>query len=194
MRIILSILLTLLLNTGIHAQNGFLKTIRPDHAQLQYAGNVGLLSVGLGYDLVKDKLHVTLMDGFVPASIAGSNINTVALKSTYDVVHFDIARKTLSPYAGLAAHFETSGNAYYTKLPDRFLDRKYYQMSAFHMAIVAGGKFGLPLGCRKGQRLELYVETGTLDSYVYYYIMNEPLNFTDMFSMAMGISYHFGKK
>jgi hypothetical protein len=134
------------------------------------------------------------MDGFVPASIAGSNINTVALKSSYDFIHIPVARKTITPYAGLAAMFETSGNGYYKTLPERFVDRKYYQMSAFHLAVFAGGKLGLPMGTRKGQRVELYAETGTLDSYVYYYFKNETLNFTDLFSAALGISYHFGNK
>lgn len=194
MRFCFTILSILLLHVVSSAQNNALKAIVPDHVRLQYAGNMGVLSAGVGYNFVNDRLQVSLMDGFVPASIAGNNINTIALKSSYDVVQLQLARKTLAPYAGLATMFETSGNGVYKSLPARYIDRKYYQMSAFHVAVFVGGKLALPVGTRQDQKLELYAETGTLDSYIYYYCRNEILNFTDMFSMAVGISYHFGKK
>lgn len=194
MRFYLTILATLLLYATAPAQNKTLKAIVPDHVRLQYAGNIGLVSAGLGYNFINDRLQLTIMDGFVPASIAGNNINTIALKGSYDILQLHVARKTLAPYAGLATMFETSGNGVYKTLPARYIDRKYYQMSAFHLAVFAGGKLALPVGTRQGQKLELYAETGTLDSYIYYYCKNEILNFTDMFSMAIGVSYHFGNK
>jgi hypothetical protein len=174
--------------------NDLLQTITPHHIQLQYAGNIGMVSAGVGYNLANDKLHVTLMDGFTPATVAGSNINVVALKGAYDVISIPLLRtRTLVPYAGLATTFETSGNGVYKELPERYRDRKYYQMSAFHLNVFAGAKLQMPVGARE-QRFELYAETGTVDSYLYYYFKNSSMNFTDMFSMALGVSYHFGKK
>lgn len=176
-------------------ENNILQTITPHHVQLQYAGNIGMVSAGIGYNLANDKIHVTLMDGFTPASIAGNNINVVALKGSYDIVSLPVLRtRSIVPYAGLATTFETSGNGVYKKLPERYTDRKYYQMSAFHLNVFAGAKLQLPVGARDRQRLELYAETGTVDSYIYYYFKNSALDFTDMFSMALGVSYHFGGK
>jgi hypothetical protein len=177
------------------AQDGLWKIIKPEHGQLQFAGNIGLLSAGLGYDLAGDKLHITLMDGFVPASIAGSPINTIALKNAYDIISIKGPANTqVKPYTGITAMFETSGNSFYKKLPERYVDRRYYQYSAFHLAVFAGGKIRLPVGSREGQSLELYAETGTLDSYLYYYFKNKELNFSDLFSAALGFTYHFGDK
>jgi hypothetical protein len=192
---IIAFSICLLHNAQAQEHNTFLQTIAPHHIQLQYAGNIGMVSAGVGYNVAGDKVHITLMDGFTPASVAGSNINVVALKGSYDIILIPLLRtKELIPYAGLAATFETSGNGVYKKLPDRYSDRKYYKMSAFHANVFAGAKLRMPVGTRQRQRLELYAETGTVDSYLYYYLKNSSMNFTDMFSMALGMSYHFGNK
>ena len=39
--------------------------------------------------------------------------------------------------------------------------------------------------------IKLYAETGTVDSYMYYYFLNDEQNFGNMFTMAIGAIYQF---
>jgi hypothetical protein len=189
MRVVATLLFWLLIVSSSNAQVRDIKNLIPDYAQLQFAGNMGLLSAGVGYDLAKDKLHISLLDGFTPASIAGSNINTINLRGAYDIVNIKVLKRDLTPYIGLTVSFETSGNAFYSKLPDRYSDG-YYKYSAIHLLGFAGAKYPVVMS-GKGKKLSVYAEMGTVDSYVYYYMLNTEQNFGDMFSAALGIIYHF---
>lgn len=197
MRYTASILLCYLLcitQTFAQDKRTFPNTVLPDYVQLQFAGNIGILSAGIGYDLAHDKIHISILDGFVPQSIAGSNINTIALKNAFDLFTIRTPHHTrLKPYAGLTAMFETTGNGFYKKLPERYLDRNYYHYSAFHAAVFAGGALQVPVGKKEGQRLDIYAETGTIDAYVYYYTNNPRHHLDEIFSIALGVTYHFGK-
>lgn len=161
----------------------------PDHVNAQFAGSIGFVSAGPGYSFSKDKLRLDLMYGYVPASQGGDYINTLNLKLSGDLFRMRIgAGRELRPYAALLVSVETSGNSI-INLPERYPDG-YYMPSGIHLLGYLGMRLKTPLG-KKGQYLSCYAETGTVDSYVYYYLRNTgTLRFTDLFSASLGVVYH----
>ena len=193
MRCLKLILAVLVLPMISSAQKSLLQQLSPDYLQMQFAGNIGLVSLGVGYNLFKDHLHISFLDGYTPAGIAGIGVNTIAMKASYDLVTLPIANKRAVAYSGLGCNFETTGRGFYTSLPDRYADG-YYKWSAVHATFFLGAKLQVLMKKRTNQRLEFYAETGTVDSYLYYYATNPGLRITDMFSAAIGFSYQPGKR
>ena len=173
-------------------ESSWMNKLVPDFVQMQYAGNIGLASGGIGYTLHKDLIQISLLNGYTPAAIAGKSVNTIALRGTFDVVRVPINNVSIIGYVGLGCNFETSGRSFYTSLPERY-PKKYHNLSAVHATAALGGRIHLPLGEREGQGLDLYGETGTLDTYMYYYFKNKNLSLTHLFSAALGLRYHFGR-
>ena len=57
--------------------------IAPHHVKLQFAGTIGFISVGTGYEFAKKKLQADFFYGYVPEKIGGINIHSVTGKLTW---------------------------------------------------------------------------------------------------------------
>ncbi len=111
----------------------------PDYVKIQFAGNVGFLSIGTGYQLLNNLLYSEILYGYVPSSISkAKRINTVTIKNTIPIWNRKIKNITLSPIAGFTASYETGNNSFF-KLPDRY-PKSYYCSNAFHFTVFAGVK------------------------------------------------------
>lgn len=56
----------------------------PDYAKMQFAGNLGVLSVGVGYQLFNKVVYTELLYGYVPVSISKANeIHLISIKNTF---------------------------------------------------------------------------------------------------------------
>ena len=200
-RALLPALLLLLANTAQAASNDTapprrLPALLPHFAQLQFAGNLGLLSIGLGYDFARDRLHLAVLDGYLPRSISKTRgINTISFRLSGDVARlWPRHRVEARPYAGVGALFETTGAGFYTHLPARYRDRRYYRNSAVHALCFAGVRavFKTP-HADLVRSIGLYGETGTLDSYLFYSLRNGGRHLTHIFSAALGVVVGIGR-
>ena len=63
------------------AQKSYGDYLRPDAVQIQYAGNYGLMSVGLGQEFCKDILTSYLVFGYLPKAVNGVEVKTCTEKS-----------------------------------------------------------------------------------------------------------------
>lgn len=59
---------------SLKAQKHLLDVITPDQVILQYAGSIGYMSAGIGYNLLKDKTTLSFHYGYVPEPRGGSCI------------------------------------------------------------------------------------------------------------------------
>jgi len=154
---------------------------------LQYAGNLGLLSGGLGYSLLNDKIRVGVFYGYVPKAYAPKAIHTIAFKSTLNVFQSRGGQDKL--YLGTTLNMETGNNAF-LKLPDKY-PKGYYQTNAFHSTVFAGVKSFIAVKhdwWLKG--VEPYLECGTVDTYLYYCLADK-LSFFNILSLSAGVNFKF---
>ncbi|HLO36897.1 MAG TPA: hypothetical protein VK173_00260 [Lacibacter sp.] len=144
-----------ILPVGTMAQSEKSKTgILPHHAKVQFAGSIGFISVGAGYEFAKKKkLHVDFFYGYVPKKIGGINIHTITGKLTWIPVSLqkgDFKVDLLT--AGVLVNY-AFGKQY--RLSRESLI--YYGFpTAVHVAVFAGGAL-------TKNKIGIYYEVGITD-------------------------------
>jgi hypothetical protein len=162
----------------------------PYYAKAQFAGDIGFVSVGIGRESFNRRLNTDLSVGYLPESIGGDAIFTVALKST--MLPLKPARlKSLDWYyltAGAQLSY-TFGDEYFawegylSKYPN-----SYYRFStALSVYVFAGGQVDFAR-VPKLQKFSVYYEVGAPGEYVISYIQNPGyLSLTKIFHLALGV-------
>ena len=164
----------------------------PDAAQLQYAGNIGMASAGLGYTIHHDRFRALLVYGFVPGQYAaGKTIHLITAKATARIARWKINESfALVPYAGLTGTMEP-GRHSLLELPDHYPD-DYYGTTSFHATLLGGTR----LAVKKDESgfpktLEPFVEVGATETLLWYKVVNKEVKAGRAFSMALGVSFTF---
>jgi hypothetical protein len=165
----------------------------PDHLKLQYAGNIGFISVGAGYTSKKEKLSEDIYYGYVPKSIGGIATHSVTGKLTW----FPFIVRDHSVYAkplsiGLWVNY-AFGKQYFAFSPEAYPFNYYRFPTSIHIGLFEGGEVALHLKKSKSfHAIGLYYEVGTVDRALISYINNErTLNITDVFHLGLGIRAAF---
>ncbi|AMM49929.1 hypothetical protein TH61_00320 [Rufibacter sp. DG15C] len=162
----------------------------PYYAKAQFAGDIGFVSVGIGRESINRKLNTDLSVGYLPESIGGDAIFTIALKST--MLPLKPARiKTLDWYyftAGAQLSY-TFGDEYFawegylSKYPN-----SYYRFStALSVYVFAGGQVDFTR-VPKLQKFSAYYEVGAPGEYVISHLQNPKyLSLSKIFHLALGV-------
>ena len=102
------------------------KGIAPDFAVLQYAGSIGYVSGGLGYDLFQNRGRASIHFGSIPRG-EGGPLNIAAFKIIGEPWTIAITEKTtLNPLdVGLMLSYHMGDN-FKTNVPDLLAERNYY--------------------------------------------------------------------
>jgi len=163
---------------------------RPDYATIQFAGNIGFISLGIGYQFFNNRINSEILYGFVPASISKTeNINTITFKNTFPITNKKHKTITTTLITGFAVSYETGNNSF-VKLPDKYPD-DYYRTNAFHSTFFIGAKAHKDFTDTiiiKG--IDFYSEIGTVDTYLWY-AMSQKINPTKIFSLSVGVNLYF---
>jgi hypothetical protein len=155
----------------------------PKTVQLQYAGDMGLVSIGAGYTFMQDKGAVNFIYGYLPEWVNGVEVNTIAVKGTFQLLPITINSKlTTSTYVGTAVLRCFAHNTY-VNFPSYF-PHKYYFTNALHVSIILGQNFKF----KRLKNFSVFTEISTLDYYMYYYLKNKHLDFQDIWNISFGIS------
>ena len=163
----------------------------PDFIPVQYAGNIGFISAGVGYASRLRNYELGIMYGYVPRSMAGTYIHTVTAKNTFPVTRYQLKdRKILIPYVGLGVSLEVGGNAFF-RMPDHFPDSYYDYPKNMRVLAYGGAKvqhlFEDDFHGLSG--VELFAEAGTVDLYVWYKAMSNEIRLKEIFTLAVGINF-----
>jgi hypothetical protein len=178
----LLIIITLLIPSNILDSNKLLHSIIPSTAQLQYAGNVGLGSIGAGYNITS-RTKLNFIYGYLPKWVNNTEVQTVALKGTYDIIPINLNTQfSTTTYTGATLMRSFAHNAY-VKFPD-YYPKDYYFSNAVHIAPLIGQS----LTFKQKKNLSIYAELSTLDYYFYYYMINKHIDFQDIWNISFGIT------
>ncbi len=161
----------------------------PDFAKIQFAGNVGFISVGAGYSFWNDKYNMSFIYGYVPESKGGTEIQSFTNKNTFRLYSLKLNQSVVSFTTGGFVNFETGKNSYLT-LPDHY-PSDYYETNSFHFGVYAGVKYNKPIEGGFIRQLEYYAEYGTLLKYIYYNFMAKEDRFSNIYSLAVGVNVYF---
>lgn len=166
----------------------------PDHNRLQFAGNIGFISTGLGYNIGK-RYEITFMLGLQNEFFGDSkeSIITAAIKNTINIYHPIIINKRFSfvPTVGLSINWGYTNNTF-SDLPTHYANDYYFQ-NKIHLAPFIGGKLRFECNKRNCHRraIELYVELSSLDAYILECIRTDYVSIDDILNLAIGFSIYF---
>lgn len=152
-----------------------------DHFTSQFAGEVGLISMGLGKDF--KRYSIGGMYGVVPTEVSGGPmIETITLRQTYDFYHWE----RLTFYGGLNI-FHVLGIQYRTEdygdVPD-----SYYPIGSIRGLL----NLGIATAFNKQETRIIYFEGGLNDIAIVNYINNSSVvNLGDEVSLGLGFKQRF---
>jgi hypothetical protein len=155
--------------------------IIPHHAKIQYAGSIGFISVGAGYEFAKKKLQGDFFYGYVPEKIGGIKIQSITAKLTWipvsRLLKDDIKLDLLT--AGILINY-TFGRQYHLFSRTRYSFVYYGFPTAAHLALFAGG------GITKN-KLGLYYEIGMTDRDLISFANNpKAISFFEIINIGIG--------
>jgi hypothetical protein len=163
---------------------------KPAFVPVQFAGNIGFISTGIGFTSHTKKYELALMYGYVPASLALTRIHTISAKNVFPLRRYDMKiNQALIPYLGFAISVEVGGNSFLT-LPEQYPKSYYDFPKSIHATAFGGIKLQqlFERHTRTLRGVELFAEVGTVDVYVWYKVMSEDIKLTQMFSLALGVN------
>jgi len=162
----------------------------PHFVPFQFAGNIGFLSVGAGYNSNSHNYQLGILYGYVPASIGNAEIHTITAKNNFPLRRYQLKNnQTLIPYVGIGLTVEVGGNAFLA-MPSHYPDGYYDFPKNLHV-IAYGGTSVQHLfhnDFRFLRGLEFYVEAGTVDVYLWYKTISDQIKFNQIFSLALGVN------
>lgn len=168
----------------------------PKQLKLQFAGNIGFLSIGAGYQYLNRKVDLDVLYGFVP-KVYGGNMHILTIKNTYTPFrNLQLGNNVkLDPFTiGIPISY-TFGKKYFFLAPrDQYPKRYYDYSSALRIGIFGGGRIKYDFGNDNlVKEAAFYYELGTYDLMVHNYIFNiGESRFQDLFSLGLGIQLKFG--
>jgi hypothetical protein len=157
---------------------------------LQYAGNIGFLSFGVGHTARKDKYQLSLVYGYAPPSMAGVRIHTVTAKNIFPLYRFYLDKKqTLIPYGAIGVSLELGGRSFFRQ-PSIMSDSYYDFPKSIHLIPAAGFKLRHITDHQRNFRgYEFFLEVTSVDVYVWYKLTSDEIRIRQILSLAAGCHF-----
>lgn len=187
----LSLLIVLM---GMTLKSNAQKFLIPKDVVVQYAGSIGYLSAGAGYELFGNKRgNLDIIYGFVPESKGGA-LHIVTAKFAYRpfVIRIGDWAKIYPVNPGLFIRYTLNNNLGFNFDTVQYPKGYYYFSEAARPHLSISNEFQLIKGKvldRTGLKaISLYSEFNTNDYYLVNYFQNtSALSVTDVFKLGIGI-------
>ena len=163
--------------------------IKPTHVKMQYAGGMGVLSTGFGWDYGKRcQWETDLFFGYLPKKYAEKFRLTFTLKQNYIPwsMSFD-EHWNLEPfYCGL--YFTTiAGEEFWGKEPGRYPNHYYNVSTKIRPSIFIGQRIGFNPNLHLMKNVQLWYEVGTNELYLISKVTNKSLKMKDILRFSFGL-------
>jgi hypothetical protein len=177
------------------AHQRWLKLI-PNLGVVQYAGDIGMLSAGLGWDYGKhDRWETIILFGYLPKFNSTHHDVTFTLKENLVPWSIDCTHGvTVQPAAFTFFVNSVFDEEFWTEEPDRYPSGYYGFSSRIRYSIGFGGRVSLDIPeakRRRTDRVSLYYELSTCDLYLVSAVPNKHISFADILRLGLGVQYRF---
>lgn len=181
----------------VERYDNFWASLRPDCIRLQYAGSVGLVNAGMGWEYGRhDQWETDLMVGFVPRYEKEKAFCTLTVRETYVPWTKPLkGRFTCQPLScGLFVNSVLRSD-YWRKNPERYPSSRYYTFSTkvrFHIFVGQRYTYSIPTRRRLiAHSVSAVWELSTCDLYLISKATNKSLPWYDVLSLSLGLKYDF---
>jgi hypothetical protein len=188
------IIISLLFSLSTKAQKTLTSKLIPDQAIIQYAGSIGYLSAGIGYNLFKERSTLSFHYGHVPLN-KGGELNILAVKFDYKPISIKIKDQLIfRPINPLFFLSYTLGKDFGLKFDQNQYAKGYYFWSPAlreHIGINSEIEF---LGDKNStfKSISVYAEANTNDLYLISWYENRTSTpIYDIFHLGLGLKFSF---
>lgn len=164
------------------------KLLLPDFFPVQYAGNIGIISAGIGYISRRGEYQLGLMYSYTPASVSEVRIHTIAAKNAFHIAEIAIDTKSsVLAYAGVALSAEIAGNSFLVQ--PAVMPKGYYDFpKSLRLIPSAGVKLRRGTSLGPFERVEMFAESTTTDLQIWYKATSDQVRLRDILSLAIGFN------
>lgn len=197
---ILVAIFVLSLSTDLHSQVLKTDTVNkwylPTHISFQFAGNIGMFSLGLSWSLLKSNIELAYSIGYVPKSDAGTDIYIMAMKGNYiPELDINIRKITIKPLLVGTVLTYTFGDRYNKFQNNSNSFNEYYSwLGDYRLGLTYGAEVYTLFSKKNIKKLSVYFEASFWDLYIYSLIWNynySYLNLWDISTFGLGIKMFF---
>lgn len=158
----------------------------PFYGKLQYAGNIGMFSIGVGGIFLNNSLSLDINYGYLPKWINGVRVSTMAIKGAFHFFKKQLKKIEVNSFAGLSLNYSITNNTF-LMLPKHYPDG-YYLPNAIHVCPFIGTGLAF-IDCKTGLHGPgVYTEVGTVDYMVYYAFRNKSISLFEIWNLCFGIT------
>lgn len=173
----------------------FWNSLIPSQVMIQNAGNMGLLSAGIGWDYGKrDQWETHFMVGFVPKHLSQSTKATITVKENYIPWRKKVGETwSVEPLTcGLYIN-AILGSNFWDYQPSRYPNNYYVFSTKFRINIFAGQRIGkeLDLNSKRAyvKSATLFYEISSCDIYLIDYFKNSDISLIDIIGLSVGLKF-----
>ena len=166
--------------------------LKPTHFKMQYAGGMGVLSTGIGWDYGKRcQWETDFLLGYVPDRHGSGYHMTMTFKQNY--IPWSVSfgdHWNLEPfYCGL--YFTTiTGEEFWKKEPGRYPNKYYSFSTKIRPSLFVGQRFGFKPDSPLVQNIQFFYELNTNELYLLSRVGNKSLKFKDIMRLSFGMRVH----
>lgn len=192
-----------ILNSSLTAQCGENEAVKktvwnyliPKYSKLQYAGSMGLLSAGAGWEYGKKRWETDLLVGYAPTESYRQDLFTMTLKQNY--TPWRLKTSTVFSIEPLTTGFYINAilndkNLWGTS-PGRYPDGYYMHSNRFkfHIYIGQGVKYDIKKINLPIKTVSAFYEVSTFDLYLLNIFKGSYLKPNDYISLSFGLRFGF---
>lgn len=187
---------------GIYAQNKYDKRVRhyrstwekliPTHAKIQYAGDMGLLSFGTGWDYGKhNQWETDIFFGFIPRYTTDKAKATFTLKQNYMPWSLHLNDHFSVEPLACGLYFNTIlSSDFWVHQPDKYPNKYYEIPSKVRAHVFLGQRLTYEIDKERrytAKAITLFYELSTCDLYVISRVGNTSLRPKDYLRLSFGM-------
>lgn len=166
----------------------------PTQLKGQFAGSMGMLSAGVGWDYGKRRQWETdFMMGFVPGNRYDEGHVTMTLKQTYTPFRIHLGNDYhFEPLTAGMYITKIFGEYFWTSLPERYPKGYYFWAVNTRFNISLGQAVTIPCNSKLFSRsVSAFYEVNTNDLYLISAIGNESITIKDIIGLSIGLRFRF---
>lgn len=168
----------------------------PRYSKAQFAGSMGLISVGTGWDYGKKKQWETdLLFGFVPKYSSGKNKVTMTLKQNFIPWNVRLNDNfNLKPFSTGLYLNTVFGGDFWGKEPAKYPNKYYNFSTKMRINIFIGQAWEYKLDTSKKvfcKSITFFYEVSTNELYMVSAVTNKYLKASDFLGLSLGVKLQF---
>lgn len=171
-------------------RSSFWEKLMPRYVKLQFAGSMGMLSVGPGWNYGKNHWETDLLFGLVPRNTDRHAMATMTLKQNYIPWHIGAGEHfTIEPLSCGMYVNTLFDRDFWVKNPERYPKGYYTFSTRIRMHVFLGERLTLHLKKKKWRprSLTFFYELSSCDLYLISAVTNHYLRPRDYLSLSFGL-------